>query len=343
LVRAVELLAEAIRIDDSFAAAYGQLAVACSLCEAYGYHCDADIVARANDFANRAIDLDPGSSQAHMSMFFTLRRMDIRRAISEVRTATALDGSNSEAYHYLAHSLVFCGHYMSAEKAELAANRLDPFMEMSDALLSRIYFLTGQDAKLKKLDQAMTRKYSQSHVLYSTRGWIDWCSRRWESAAENYRKALAKVPSDDLLIDHLADCNIRLGNIEYAIEILKRQLSESEGANMIRTRLGQAYAAGGAEDSAEEQFAKAASGVRSWMSHHRGVGSALHHFQTAYLYGLKGDRAATIENLRAAIERGYGNYAELRVRPDWDILRGDKEFESIIQDLEDQKKSEDIG
>jgi len=343
LVKAVELFTEAIRLDDGFGAAYGELAVASAICNTYGFKHEVNLPGGAQVWAEKAIDLDPGSSHAHMSMFFVLRKKDLRRAISELRTATALDESNSDAYHYLAYSLKYCGHYKTAEKAEIAANRLDPFMEMSDANLCHIYFLTGQEKRLAQQLVSMKSKHSQSHVMSSTEGWLEWCRRNWEAAAGHYEMAYSKESSDSLLIDHLADCWIRTGNTDQAISILDENLSRNPDLSMLQARLGQAYLLRGENDRANEHFGLAESGFGERRATNQHLYSAHDYFQLAWLSALKRDKAATLQYLRSAIEKDYGNYAELRVRPDWDILHGDREFDALLHDLEGQKISEDTN
>jgi len=339
LRKAIDLFSEAIHLDSHLGAAYAELAAASALCDIYGYKRIVRLKGGTQEWAAKSIDLNPGSSQAHMAMFFVLRRDDIRRATSELRTAIALDESNSEAYHYLAHSLVYCGHYSGAEKAETAANILDPFMEMSDSNLCHIYFLTDQESQLAEQLKSMQSKHGQSHIVSSTKGWIEWCQRRWDVAAAHYQLASSKEPSDSVVADHLADCLVRIGKADQAIDVLEESLSRNPDSGMLQARLGQAHSARGEVDGATGYFDLAENGFSRTRTANANL-STHDHFNLAWLSSLKRDKLATIRHLRSAIALGYGNYAELRVRPDWDILRGDAEFDSMMRTLEREKTSE---
>jgi tetratricopeptide (TPR) repeat protein len=341
MIKAVELLSEAVKLDDSFVDAHAQLAIAGVLCEIYGYSCDEDIKNHAFEYAEKAVNLDPASSQAHVSLYIALRMTDIRRSLTELRTAIALDSSNSEAYHYLGHSLAMFGHYRAAEKAELAASRLDPFLETCDASLCHIYYLTGQQEKLEQRLQAMTKKYSQSYLVHSTYGWVEWCERHWDKAVDFYEKAYALEPSSEYTTDHLADCCIRSGQTQRAIEILDRSLSANPDLWMLIARLGQAYAAAGDSESAEREAARAWAKFEETSTLIRHPETAQYHFQVAWQAALRNDRTTSLEQIKSAVARDYGNYLELRTRPDWDILRGEQEFVELLDDLEARKTAED--
>ena len=339
VVRAVELLHQATELDSNFGTAYGQLAVACGLCEIYGYDCLPDVVRQSHAYAERAIDLDPGSSQAHMSMYFLLRYKNLPRAISELRTATALDGSNSEAYHYLGFSLTISGYYQAAEEAELASNRLDPFLEVCDVSLCRLFFLTGQDRKLSSQLEAMKKKYAQSHVISATLGWIAWHGRRWEQACDHYQNALTLNPHGQPLMDYYADCLIRSGRSDDVRQLLTDWLERNDQAPALQARLGQLHLVTGDLDRATKRFDIAENIYRKEMDRHGGLDSALSFLQLAWVSALRRDRPTAIDQLYAAVERGYGHYAELKLRPDWDSLRGDDRFGKLISDLETQRQS----
>jgi serine/threonine-protein kinase len=341
MVRAVNQLYQAVQLDSDFAAGYGELAIACQLCETYGYECPGEISGRAYEFANKALDLDPGSSLSHISVFHVLRHTDIRRAVSEVRTAIALDGSNAEAYHYLGHTLMFCGHYRSAEDAELAAISLDPFMEMSDANLCMLYFLTDQEDKLETQKKALVRKYGQSHVVGYIFGWMNWCLREWKTAAEHYAKSLSIEHSDYHVIERLADCYCRQGNASKAFAILESALVKNPKAHMLHARLGRVLSSIGETDKATREFETAAAQFEEIMARSGGEDSALSHYHRGWLLALRDDEAAALQHLRASAEKGFGNYAELRKRPDWELLQSEDDFRGLIRELEEKKLSED--
>jgi len=341
MVQAVDLLYRAVELDKDFAAGFSELAIASRLCETYGYQCPEQVAGRAYEFANRALDLDPGSSLSHISIFHVLRHTDVRRAVSELRTAIALDDSDAEAHHFLGHTLTFCGHYRSAIEAEKAAIQLDPFMEMSDANLCMLYFLTDQEDKLEEQTQTLVRKYGQSYVVGYIQGWLNWCRREWKLAAEHYVKSLSMESSDYHVIERLADCYLRQGNASEAVAILDSVLANYPKAHMIHARLGRVCSSIGESDKAAREFETAATQFEEIMTRSGGQESALYYYHRGWLAALKDDKTTALARLRTAAEKGFGNYAELHLRPDWDILQDDDEFKAFTQDLEQKRKAED--
>ena len=275
-----------------------------------------------------------------MAQFFVLRTVNIRKAISELRTAIALDPDNSEAYHYLAHSYVFYGRYRAAEKAELMALQLDPFHEISEALLCRIYFLLKEEDKLRARLEAFERKFPESDLVFSTKGWLAWCRRYWSDAIDNFRQALRIEPDNNYYIEHLADCYRLQGEHERAVEALEKGLARNPSSELLLARLGQTYREMGREamatkylDQATEIFEKSSAG-RS------GVESAVYDFNQAWLACAQGDLETGIRHLQQAVDKDFANYAELEVRPDLDCLRQDPRFGKLVHELKNRRTGE---
>jgi non-specific serine/threonine protein kinase len=330
---AINMLTKAVELDKSFAAAYGELAVACGVYANYGFDTAGDLMQKAMETADKAVELQPSSSHAHMAQFFVLRNVNIRKAISELRTAIALDPDNGEAHHYLAHSYVFYGRYHAAEKAELMALKLDPFHEISEALLCRIYFLLGDDDKTKARLDDFARKFPESDLVYSTRGWLAWCRRNWNDAVENFHQALEIEPYNNYYIEHLADCYRYQGEFQLAVNALEQGLVRNPSSELLLARLGQTYGAMGRLDEARQYFSQATElFTRSYVGK-PDAGSAVHDFNMTWLACLEGDLESGLKYLQQAIDKDWANYAELEVRPDLDCLRQDPRFDEIVLKL----------
>lgn len=59
-------------------------------------------------------------------------------------------------------------------------------------------------------------------------------------------------------------------------------------------------------------------------------------YNRAALYSLTVDRKKSLKDLRAAIEAGYKNYTSLMTNRDFDLLRNDPEFKSLIAELKEK-------
>ncbi|MDF1545839.1 MAG: protein kinase [bacterium] len=341
LNRGIELLKQSIALDPKFASAYGELAMAIGLCSGYGYHCPYEFQGKAEELANRAIELNPGSSQAHMSLFFHYRWRDINKGISELRTSIALDSSNFEAYHFLAHGYMFTGLYETAIRAEQAALKLDPFQAMADAHLVRICFFSGHEKRMQQQLDEMDGKYSDTAVLHSTKGWLSWINRDWSSALEHYQKALRKDPANVWSISNICDCLIRLKECDKAVDLLDTSEVRNPDEALLVARRGQVALARG-DMRQVRQFADLASNLehRSAEKQDR-VGSAIYYFDRAWIDSICGYTDEAAANLKQALAHGYGHYGELRLRPDWDALREESEFDRLLNNLERERKEID--
>ncbi len=341
LNRSIEMLKQSIALDPKFASAYGELAMAIGLCAGYGYHYPYEFQGKIEELANQAIDLNPGSSQAHMSLFFLYRWRDISKGISELRTSIALDSSNFEAYHFLAHSYMFTGLYETAIRAEQAAIQLDPFQSMADAHLIRIYFFSGDKQRMQKQLDELASKYADSAVLHSTRGWLSWINRDWSSALEHYQKALKKDPANIWSIDHICDCLIRQNEYAKAIELLDTAEVRNPEEAILVARRGQVALRLG-ELGQVRKYADLALELDHRSAEKRdSVGSAIYYFDRAWIDSVCGYKEDALANIRESLANGYGHYGELRMRPDWDALRTDPEFNLMVDNLEQERKEID--
>ncbi len=330
---AIDILTQAVELDKSFAAAYGELAVAYYVYATYGFDTAGDLMQKAIDTADKAVELQPSSSHAHMAQFFVLRSVNIRKAISELRTAIALDPNNCEAHHYLAHSYVFYGRYRAAEKAELMALQLDPFYEISEALLCRIYFLLGEDEKSQARLDGFARKFPESDLVFSTRGWLAWCRRDWSEAIENFRHALNIEPNNTFNIEHLADCYRIQGEYHLAVDTLEKGLARNPSSELLLARLGRTYGDMGQPDKSRQFLSQAAEVFEQFRINKPGAESAVHYFNKVWLACAEGDPESGLKYLQQLTDQDFGNYAELELRPDLDCLRQDPRFDELIGKL----------
>ena len=338
---AIDNLREAIGIDPSFGAAYGQLATAYGIAAQYGLGMDRDdALQTAYDMAATAVELDPGSSQAHMALFHQLRTVNIRKAIAELRTAIALDEGNFEAHHYLAHSYVLYGHYRAAEREELVALRLDPFQEMPEALLCRIYYFLGQENREQHRLAELKRKYPDSSVTAATAGWLAWCRRDWGEAIEWFEKAHAIAPNNFRTLDYLADCYHRIDELDKAVDLLAEPVEKTEQEE-LKARLAHIYGHMGRTEDADRLFDEVLEATRNSVPAPQREQSGVYWWNMAWLSVLREDVDSALDQLAKAIASDYGHYQEFKVRPDWDILRENDRFQQMVSELEQRKRGED--
>jgi TolB-like protein len=146
LRRAEEHFRAAIDIDSTYAAAWGGLAEVYAL---YPYYVETDIeasLATAESAARRAIELDPGSANAHVALGSVLReRRQWSAAEKEFLTAIELAPRSAEARGEYSQFLLAVGrHEESLEEARLSLE-LDPLSMQKHAVLAMYQMASGEE------------------------------------------------------------------------------------------------------------------------------------------------------------------------------------------------------
>lgn len=177
-----------------------------------------------------------------------------------------------------------------------------------------------------------------THITHSTLGWLEWHKRNWLDAAEHFERALIITPHFLYAADYLSDCCRRLGNFDRALEVAALLVSPNSTSYIAYGRLGQIHVTMGNHLEATNHFNRAdelLSLELGSVDHTESMNASLN---KALLSALRGEVEAAIAHLSRALNLGYGSYAELKLRPDWDSVRHDSRFEDLIADLERERK-----
>lgn len=124
----VDLFARAIELDPRYEAAYVGLADAWSLLASYGMVEPRDALAKARDYANRALTLNPESSEAHTSLGRTCMIADWDWKVAEWHFVRALGirENHVTAHQWYSYMLSAVGRHAEAEREARRAAALDP-------------------------------------------------------------------------------------------------------------------------------------------------------------------------------------------------------------------------
>lgn len=124
----IELFERALALDPAYAAAYVGLADASSLLVSYGIEEPRDAMARAREFANRALTINPESSEAHASLGRTAMLADWDWKVAEWHFLRAIESEQNSptAHQWYAYLLSATGRHAAAEREALKAASLDP-------------------------------------------------------------------------------------------------------------------------------------------------------------------------------------------------------------------------
>ncbi len=248
--RAVELFAQAIELDQHYAAAHAGLADAYAVMANRGYGSRREAIAKARRAAERAIEIDPSLGEPHASRAVMLtEEYNFEEAEQELRLAIKLAPSYAPAYHWLANLLYVTGRREQALQQIRRALDLDPLSPIIGIVAGQLLYSVG------RYDEATAQ---WTATLELTPGFVPalvalaqacQAEGRWERAWEYLHTAQDEHPTSvDVQVEmglHL----LCLGQREAALDKLRRASGDS---NILfwSTYLSLGLLLAGAEDEA---------------------------------------------------------------------------------------------
>jgi TolB-like protein/Tfp pilus assembly protein PilF len=223
LGEALRCLAEAVRIEPKFAAAYGLLA-RLRLAAAEHYR----LVPRhgldaARDAATHAIALESGNSEARVALadVFRLADFDWPRAKRLYRDVLANNPSTEMAYRSYAVVRTLQGKHDLAIKAADLARELDPLSATSTVMAA----------------------------------WTRYMAARYDEAIEACRRTLATAPAFIPAVRLLALAHTEAGDIDRAVEVLERAIAQTPLHPDLVSTLAHVYGSSGRHAESMAQLA----------------------------------------------------------------------------------------
>ena len=180
----IEYFRQAVSLDPNFALGYAGMADAYTL---LGTTFRASLPPReampnARVAAQKALEIDSGLSEAHVSMAWVKYRFDWdwRAGEDEFKQAVALNPNNAQAHHWYADYLTAMGRFDEALAEIRRAREIDPFSIFINWNVGRIfYFARRYDESLAELrralemDQNFVRTHGYLEYVYSMKGMND--------------------------------------------------------------------------------------------------------------------------------------------------------------------------
>jgi eukaryotic-like serine/threonine-protein kinase len=304
---AVEAYEEAVRLDPSFAAAWGRLAEARSLGSAYGYLGPGRDTQRlrqqAHDAAARAWALDSTSAEAWIARGFVLgdsgRWSD---AITALGHAVALDSTLAEAHYHLGTSLeAYSDDGASAERHLRTAHTLDP--SLANAVEWYVVLLWKEGRPFEALE------------------WLDTLGAMAPALSRASR--IADLRAMDFTLDLL----LRTGDTARVRAGLTAFLAASRGTDSTGAQALAARVRAGLGDTAEARAALSRAEAPSGAAMSLQVASLLAAAQVAL-----GERARALACLEG--RRGDGpDLWDAMHRPYFEPLRREPRFARLMQEV----------
>jgi serine/threonine-protein kinase len=249
--------------------------------------------------------------------------MHARRAFDE---ALKLDPGSTEANLYRIYMLLSRGEKESARHgiANLmasAANDWNVHMVAGMALRGDGMY----DEALEEFNRALKLNPANAAILYNHRARVYHYQNQIELAGDELEKGLALEPRHPLLRTSSGYQQMRLGNIQAAIEILESVIHDDASMRIAVPTLALCYVlAGDRERGAKllQDETLAAAEADSEMA-----------YRLATYFAVEGDSTEALHWLRRAIYLGNENYPWFQKNPAWNRLRTNADFERILEDL----------
>ena len=143
---AVEYFQRAIEKDSAYANAYVGLASCYALMGGYMMRPQTEFMPKARTAAERALELDESSAEAHTVLALIVQNYDLdwRKAETEFRRAIELNPSYATAHHWYAEHLMWRGRFEEALSKSDEARRLDPHSLIISADRGAILYYSRQ-------------------------------------------------------------------------------------------------------------------------------------------------------------------------------------------------------
>jgi DNA-binding winged helix-turn-helix (wHTH) protein/TolB-like protein/Tfp pilus assembly protein PilF len=149
LQQAIEYFNQAIAIDPNYGAAYAGLADCYNMLVVYGRLEPKEGFPKAKEAAERALDIDESSAEAHSSLAFIKFRWDWDRVATEreFQTAIKLKPAYAPAHQWYSSYLVAVERFDEAIAEAKRTEELEPLSFVASSHLGWIYYLSGQNDK----------------------------------------------------------------------------------------------------------------------------------------------------------------------------------------------------
>ena len=221
--KAIEYFQRAIAIDPAYAPAHSGLADSYRLLGAPGWEVEqpADLLRKAKAGAERALQLDPESSEAHavLSMVKLDYEWNLPGSEREVLEAIRLNPSSVQAHQYYSATLTTMGRMEEATREAHRAMELDPLSAIAGATLGIRYWYDG------RLDEAIAEfnKTLEANPEFAVAHWgLAQCYRQHGDTARELnelRRAVTLSGNSAYMRAHLAYGLAASGDREHALAI----------------------------------------------------------------------------------------------------------------------------
>ena len=186
---------EAIAKEPAYSAAYSGLADCLSALSLWGVVPASEGCVKAKALAQKALEIDPGSAEAHTSLAYaTMYHYEFRAAERELERSIELNPRYAYAHHFFGYFLGAMGRYEEAYTELQRALRLDPLSPLFNACLGYVYqYARRYDQAVEQFLKTLELEPT-SGAAYGGLGWAYCCNAQYEPAIAALQKAIPLWP-----------------------------------------------------------------------------------------------------------------------------------------------------
>jgi serine/threonine-protein kinase len=178
---------------------------------------------------------------------------------------------------------------------------------------------------LEQFNISLRMNPSNAAMIYNHRARVYQYQNQLELAGEEIEKGLTLEPRQPLLRISLGYQQMRLGDLNKAVETLENVISDESSLRIVFPTIALCYVQLGDRKKAASFILEetlSAAEADSEMS-----------YRLATYFALEGDESEALHWLRRAIYLGNENYPWFSKNPAWRKLQGHADFERILEDL----------
>ncbi len=242
---------------------------------------------------DRALAIDPGSVDANLYRVYMLLSR----------------GEKESARHGIEQLLQTAGNDWNVHQVAGQTLRLDGLYEEA----------------LEQFNTALRLNPSNAAVVYNHRARVYQYQNQLELAADEIEKGLTLEPKQPLLRISKGYQFMRTGELERAITTLEAVTREDNSLRIVFPTIAMCYTQLGQREKAASFIVDetlAAAEADSEMA-----------YRLATYFAVEGDESEALHWLRRAIYLGNENYPWFSRNPLWNRLKGNGDFERILEDL----------
>jgi len=266
LQQAIEFFNQAIAIDANYGAAYAGLADCYNMLVVYGRLEPKEGFPKAKEAAERALEIDESSAEAHSSLAFIKFRWDWDRAATEreFQTAIRLKPAYAPAHQWYSSYLVAVERFDEAIAEAKRTEELEPLSFVASSHLGWIYYLSGQNdkaieqcKKILELDPSSFPARRYLGLAYEAKG-------MYAEAIAEFQRGV-KLSGSPLMLALLGHAYAASGKAAEAKQVLN-DLQQLQGTRYVSPYTVAAIHAGlGDQDQAFKWLETAVEGRDIWL------------------------------------------------------------------------------